>query len=139
IRLLLRAATDAGERLLSDDGDDGLMIELRVVEPVEHMDGTGPTRGETDADLAGELGVRGGHQAGELFVRDLHDVEALAAIPLGDPAQRPHDPVDAVAWVGEDAADIPGLETLEQVIGDGEFARHARGERMKGSSECASA
>ena len=53
------------------------------------------------------------------------------AVALGSTAERTHDAVDAIARVGEDPANVPGLEALEQMIGDG--VRHAHGLRMIGS------
>ena len=86
---------------------------------------------DVDADLSGELRVRGGHEPRELLVRHLHDVEPLAAVAFGGTPKRTHDAVDAIARVGEDPANVPGLEALEQMIGDG--VGHARVVRMFGS------
>jgi hypothetical protein len=63
--------------------------------------------------------VRRGHESCELFVRHLHDVESFLSVALRDAPERTHDAVDAVAGIGEDAADVPRLEALEQMIGDG--------------------
>ena len=41
VHLLLVVAAERGHRLLTDDRDDRLMIELRVVEPVQEVDRPG--------------------------------------------------------------------------------------------------
>jgi len=54
--LLLVSAHDAGE-CLPNDGDDRLVVELRVVEAIEEVDGTRARCRHADTDLAGELGM----------------------------------------------------------------------------------
>ena len=44
------------------DGEDGLPVQLGVVEPLEEVDAPRPRRGETDAQAAGELGVAARHE-----------------------------------------------------------------------------
>jgi hypothetical protein len=58
VRLLLCAAADASERLLTDDRNDGLMVELGVVEPVQQVNRSQIARRDADANGAGELAVR---------------------------------------------------------------------------------
>jgi hypothetical protein len=53
IDLLLEVAAQAHPLLLADDGEDGLVVELRVVEAVEEVDRTRSARGHAHADLAG--------------------------------------------------------------------------------------
>ena len=69
--------------------------------------------------------------ATSLRALDAYAVEAEQLRELRRTPARTHDAVDAIARVGEDAADVPGLEALEQMIGDG--VGHARGLRMIGS------
>ena len=58
VDLLLEVAAERHALLLADDGHDGRVVELRVVEPVEQVDGAGAGGRHADADLARELGVR---------------------------------------------------------------------------------
>ena len=57
VDLLLVVAADRGARLLADDRDDRLLVELRVVEAVQEVDRARAGGREADADLAGELRV----------------------------------------------------------------------------------
>ncbi len=78
------------------------------------MDGPRPGGGETDTDLAGELGVGARHEGRELLVAGLDEADLVLA--LGEGA---HDPVDPVAGIAVDALDAPIDEALDEVIGDG--------------------
>jgi hypothetical protein len=69
---------ESGARLLSDDGDDRLMVELRVVEAVQQMDGSGSRGRHADANFVGELRVRTGHEGGQLLVSDLDETRIIA-------------------------------------------------------------
>jgi len=77
ISFLLRACPDTGERLLTDDRDERLVVELRILEPVEHMNRPRSARHQADADLPGELGVCRRHESCELFMRGLNKIEAI--------------------------------------------------------------
>jgi hypothetical protein len=111
--LLIRAAHGQPRRL-PDDGDDRLVIELRVVQPVQQMDRAGAGRGQTDAHVSGELRMRAGHDRGHLFVAHLHEVHvAVRAL------ERAHDSVDAVAGISVDAVNAPFIEALDEKVGDG--------------------
>ena len=57
VDLLLVVAAERRARLLADDRDHRLVVELRVVEAVQEVDRAGPAGREADADLAGELRV----------------------------------------------------------------------------------
>ena len=57
IDFLLIMAAQRDARLLPDNGHHRLMIHLRIVKPVQQMDGAGPGGGEADPEFAGELGV----------------------------------------------------------------------------------
>ncbi len=52
IDLLLEVAAEGGARLLTDQGHDGLAVELGIVEAIEQMDRAGARGGEADADLS---------------------------------------------------------------------------------------
>jgi hypothetical protein len=68
------------------------MIHLGVVEAVEQVDGAGTGRRQADADLAGELGVRAGHQGRHFLVAHLDEAQAI-----GRALQGAEDAVDPVA------------------------------------------
>ena len=113
VDFLLVAAAEGGARLLADDREDGPRGQLRVVEAVEQVDRARPRRGEANADVTGELGVPARHQRSHLLVAHLDQLGiAVCAIEGAD------DRVDAVAWIAEDAVDVPGAEPLEQEVRD---------------------
>ena len=105
VDLLLIVAAEAGARLLADDRDDRRVVELRVVEPVEKVDGAGAGRRHAHADLPGDLRVR----ARDEF-RPLAVARALECA---------HDAIDAVARVAVHALDAPCCEAIEQVVANG--------------------
>jgi hypothetical protein len=70
----------AGRAVCPTIRDDGLVIHLRVVEAVEQVDRAGTRRRQADADLAGELRVRAGHEGRHLLVADLDE-------PIASPAR----------------------------------------------------
>ena len=111
VDLLLVVAAQGGLRLLADDRDQGLVVELRVVEPVEEVDRARAGGSETDADLAGELRVCAGHERRHLLVPDLDELEAVDAFECAD------DAVDAVARVAVDPLDAPLREAVQEVVG----------------------
>jgi hypothetical protein len=55
--------------------------------------------------------VGGGHETGELFVRDLYELE-----PIAGTVERAHDAVDSIAGKSEQAINAPFAEAIEQVI-----------------------
>ena len=69
VDLLLVVAAERRARLLADDRDDRLVVELGVVEAVQQVDRARARGREADADLAGELRVAAGHERGHLLVR----------------------------------------------------------------------
>ena len=75
----------------------GMMVELRVIQPVQQVDRAGTGGGDAHADLAGELGVGAGHERGHLLMPHLHEVELVAG-----PVERADQAVDAVAGIAED-------------------------------------
>ena len=78
IDFLLVAASPRHLRDIADDRDHRLVIEARVIEAIEQVDGAGTLGGETDTDCARELGMGAGHQAGVLFVAHLDEDRIVA-------------------------------------------------------------
>jgi hypothetical protein len=113
VDLLLVVGAERGARLLADDRDDRLLVELRVVEAVEEMDRSGPRRGHADPEVVGELGVGGRREGGDLLVPDLDELE-----PVADVVEGAEQSVDAVAGVAVDALDPPVDQAVEHVGGD---------------------
>ncbi len=66
-------------RLLTDDRHDRLVVELGVIQAVEQVDRAGAGGRQADPDLAGELGVRAGHERGHLLMADLDELRAVIA------------------------------------------------------------
>ncbi len=113
VHFLLEAAAERGARRLADDRDHRLMVELRVVESVQQVDGTRAGSRQADADLPGEFRVRARHERRHLLVADLDEIELVAGA-----VQRPEDAVDAVARVPVDPLDAPFTEALQQEVAD---------------------
>jgi hypothetical protein len=78
--------------LHAGDGEDGLLIHLRIVETVEKMNAAGTGGGETHAETPGELGVGAGHEGCRLFVPYVNEANLLLLF-----AERFHDSVDSIA------------------------------------------
>ena len=113
VDLLLVAAAERRHRLLADDRDDRLVVELRVVEPVQQVDRAGTGGGDADADLAGELRVPARHERGHLLVARLDELGiAVSAV------ERAEEGVDPVARIAVDAPDAPLAQPLQDVIGN---------------------
>jgi hypothetical protein len=123
--LVLRAQRRA--RLLADDREHGLTVELGVVQPVQEMDRPRPRGREADAQLAGELRMPAGHERAHLFVPCLDELHVVAV------GEREYDAVDPVAGIAVDAAHGPLAEALEHVLADG------HGHRFPYARECPSA
>jgi hypothetical protein len=104
---------DGTPRRLPDEGDDRLMIELRVIEAVQQMNGAGPGGRQADADLAGDPGVAAGHEGSLFLMANLDELE-----PGGGATQRRHDAADPVAGISEDAPHAPLLRPVQEEIAD---------------------
>ena len=114
IDLLLVVAADSGSRRLADDGHDGLMVQLRVIEAVEQMNSAGAGSGQADTDLARELGVCARHECGHFFVARLDESKAVAGA-----IERAEDPVDAIPRIPIDARDTPLGQARNNKISNG--------------------
>ena len=91
------------------DGQDGLLVELGVIEAVEQVEAARAGGGEADAEAARELGVSAGGKCGGLFMAHLNELDAVLAL-----AQGLHDGVDAIAGNAKDDVDAPGDEGVDQ-------------------------
>ena len=118
IDFLLIRAPHRQPRGLTDDGYDWLMIELRVVQSIEKVDRAGARSRHADADLAGELRVRAGHERGHLFVAHLDEFDFAAGA-----IERAEHAVDPIAGIAVDAFHAPVGETSDQEIARG-FGHH---------------
>ena len=77
VDLLLVAAAERAARLLADDRDHRLMIELGVVEAVQQVDRARAGRRQADADLARELRMAAGHERRHLLVAHLDELRVV--------------------------------------------------------------
>ena len=66
------------------------------------MNGTGPRSCQADANLVRELGVRGRHEGGHLFVTYLHELKKILMT-----LKAPQDAVNAIAWIAINTLDPP--------------------------------
>jgi hypothetical protein len=66
IDFLLVVASERRECLLPDNGHDRLMIEPRIVETIQKMDGPGAGGRQANADLASEFGMGTRHEGSHL-------------------------------------------------------------------------
>src|SRR3954453_8975080 len=90
------------------------MIELGVIEPVEEVNRARTRCRQADADLAGILGVRAGHEGGHLLVPHLHELELL--LEVGQPLIYP---TEAVTRVAIHAVHAPLDHSLPEVMANG--------------------
>src|SRR5439155_26801332 len=99
--------------LLANAGNDGLVVELRVVETDQEMDRAGPRGGDAAADLVRELRVPAGHERGRLLVAHLDELGvAVGAVERAEKA------VDAVTRIPVDAVNPPLREAFEHKVRD---------------------
>ena len=97
VDFLLVVAAERRPLLLTHDRDHRLMVELGVVEAVQKMDRARARGRHADAGLAGELGMRAGHEGRDLLMRHLDELEAILRAVEG--AQ---DAVDAIPGIAVD-------------------------------------
>ena len=113
IDFLLIARADRGARLLTDDGDDGNMVHLRVVETVQEMDRARPGGRVAETNLASELGVRRRHERRHLLMANLDVLQ----LPLGF-LERDIQAADTIAGIAVDALDAPFAHTSPNELAD---------------------
>src|SRR5204862_534651 len=94
-----------------DDRDHGLVIHARVIEAVQKVNRARAAGRQAHADLAGELGVRAGHERRHLLVAHLHQLEFCFFLTG---IECTHQAVDAVAWIAVDALYPPLDQPPEQ-------------------------
>ena len=113
IHFLLVASAERRARLLADNRDHGLVIHLRVIEPIEKMDRAGAGGRVAEPDASREFRVRAGHERRHLLVADL-DVLHVGLRFL----QRDVQAADAVAGITEHPLEAPFLKTLPDELAD---------------------
>ena len=107
IDFLLISGAERGAGLLPDDGHHRLIVHLGVVKPVQQVDRARTGGRVAEADTAGELGMRRGHEGGHLLVPHLDVFHARLRF-----LKRHVQPAHAVARITVDPAQAPFLETL---------------------------
>ena len=100
--------------MLAHNRDDRGVVHLRVIQPVQKVDGARAGGGQADANLAGELRMAACHERRHLLMSDLDEVHLVAR-----PIQRPKDAVDAVPRITVDARYAPFSKALDQEITTG--------------------
>jgi hypothetical protein len=102
VDLLLVMTAQGRAGLLSDDGDNRLMVQFGVEQSVEQVDRAGPGGRKPDTDFAGELRVRARHERRHLLVPYLREANPiLRAIECTENA------FDAIARVAVNPGDAP--------------------------------
>ena len=112
IQFLLIAGAAYGHLSLAADRQHRHMVELGVVQTGDHVGGAGPAGRKTNAEFAGELGVRNGHEGRHLLVPCLDEFDFVGAL------QRPGYAVDAIPGIAVDSTDAPGMKPLHNKIAD---------------------
>ena len=82
--------------VLLNDGDDGLVIELGVVEPIEQMHGSGPRSGQADSRFTRELGIPASHEGCHFLMPCLNEADIILHF-----RKRAHDAVYPIARITE--------------------------------------
>ena len=113
INFLLIAGAERGAGLLADNGDDGLVIHLRVIEAVEEVDRAWAGGRIAEPDLSGELRMRAGHEGRHFLVADLDVFHARQRL-----LQRHVQSADTVAGIAEYALEAPFLKALPDKLAD---------------------
>lgn len=100
-------------RLLADNRDHRLAVELSVIESVQQMDGARSRGCKANADITGQLGVSAGHERSFFLMPDLNELDRVSGA-----AKRGDDPVNPVAGIAKDALYAPRLKTFQKKIAD---------------------
>ena len=113
VHLLLVAGAQHAGLLHAGDRQHRHVVELRVVQAVQQVDAARARRspGRRRACPVA-FAYAGRHERGGLLVVHQHEPD-----PVLVPAQRLHDPVDAVAGQAEDGVDPPVDQPLDQRLG----------------------
>ena len=131
IDLLLEVAAEGHPGLLAHDRQHGLMVHPSVVQPVEQVHGSRTGGGDAHPDLSGELGMRTGHEGGDLLVRGAYVAE-VPAIPLRG-LEGAVEAADAVAGVSVEPVQVPGDEAVDDEVADGGHEAFLSGRDRAGS------
>lgn len=111
VDFLLVVAAQGAAGLLADQGHDGLMVQLGVVQAIQQMDGAGTGGRQADPGLPGELGVGAGHERRGFFVAGLDELQRLTGAAEGaDQA------VDTVSGVAVDPSDPPLRQPFQHKV-----------------------
>src|SRR5437870_1521102 len=110
--ILLGESADEVVVLQSGNGQHRRLVELGVVKAVEQMNAAGTGSSQTNAQLAGELGISAGAESGGFFVAHLNEANFFLVS-----AQGFHDAVDAVAGQAKDNFYAPVNQGFDQYIG----------------------
>jgi hypothetical protein len=110
VHLLLIIAPERGAPLLADDRNHRLVVQLRIVETVEQMNGAGTGGREADPDFPRKLRMAASHE-GRHLVSNLDKLDLILGARQGA-----HDAVDAIARVTIDPMDPPLIKPLYHKI-----------------------
>ena len=108
IELLLITRPADGCRALPANCEHRHVVLVRIVEAGDEVGRSGSAGGQTDAELAGELGIGDRHEGRHFLVPRLDEIDSAVML------KRTDDAVDAVAGVAEDPFDAPGLQPFDK-------------------------
>src|SRR5438552_11844333 len=110
--ILLGESADEVVILQSGNGQHRRLVELGVVEAIEQVNAARAGSSQTNAQLAGQLGVSAGAESGGFFVAHLNEANFFLMS-----AQGFHDAVDAVARQAKDNFYAPVNQGFDQYVG----------------------
>jgi hypothetical protein len=87
------------------------VVELRVVQTVEQVDGARAGRRHAHTHRPGELRVSDGRERRHLLVPGLDELRPVLGLP-----ERAHEAVDPVPGIGEDLLDTPLPQPAQDVV-----------------------
>ena len=105
--------------------EDRHVVQPRVVQTGEQMRCAGAGGGDAHAQFAGELCVRRGHEGSHFFVPDLNEFDRRTGSVFSffrrrlRAAECAEHAVDAVAGIAVNAANAPGMQSLDDEVADG--------------------
>ena len=109
--VLLRERVQEIVELQPGDGENRLLVQVRVVQPVQQVNAAGPRGGDADAEPARPFRIGAGGESGRLFVADLDKADIVLAA-----AQRLDNAVDPVARNAEHDSHTPVDQCVDQDI-----------------------